>query len=235
MRTLALGWILATAACASASPGPADTARAWAQSLREGDARAAWQLLSTQAREGMTFEQFERTLRERPEEVRAAAQTYGAVLSDDGVTARLELQDGEAIALRSEGGRWRLDPAALDFYPQHTPRQCLLSFVRALRRGRWEVLLRLAPRAVVARLESMAAREPGDGGARTAADVLREAWSERGADEVAQMAEQLQLAIDRGRPIEVAGERATLSYGPGVRSTARLVREDGLWRVEDPE
>lgn len=236
MRPLALCLLLGTMTCATSSPGPSDTMRAYAAALREGDARGAWLLLSTRAREGMSFEQFERALRERPDDVRALAERYAAAGSDDGVTARLELPSGESLTLRSENGRWRLDPAALDFYPQSTPRQCLLSFVRALRRERWEVLLRLAPRAVVARMEAMAAREPADGGApRTAEDVLRAAWSGRAADEVSQMTEQLQQALERGRPIEVMGERATMTYGSGALSTARLVREEGLWRVEDPE
>lgn len=236
MRTLVPLLLLGVSACGASSPGPADTLRAYGASLREGDARAAWQLLSSRAREGTTFEQFERTLRAHAGEARALGASYASVASDDGATARLELPDGEALTMRVEGGRWRLDPAALDFYPQDTPRQCLLSFVRALRRERWEVLLRLAPRDVAAQLEARAAAAPAEGSApRTAADVLRAAWTGRAADEVSHMASELAQALERGRPIEVMGERATMTYGPGAQSTARLVREDGRWRVEHPE
>jgi len=235
-RPIAMALLMLSVSCATAAPGPADTARAYAEALREGNAADAWQLLSRSAREAMTFEQFERSLRDRPDEVRALASAWSAVTSDDGVTARLELPDGDTLTLRSEGGRWRLDPAALDFYPQSTPRQTLRSFARALRRGRWEVLLRMAPRAVTARLEGLAARGDADGGtARSAADVLREAWSGREADAVAHTAEQIEQALERGRAIEVAGERATMTYGPSAGSIARLVREGGLWRVEHSE
>ncbi len=42
----------------------------------------------------------------------------------------------------------------------------------------------------------------------------------------------LQADLDRGRPIEVVGDRATMTYG-ATQHVARLVREDGLWKVED--
>lgn len=231
MRSLLAFTLLSALSCVTAAPGPADTARAYAEALREGRAVEAWRLLSRSAREGMSFERFEASLRERPDEVRALASTFGAVTSDDGVTARLELPDGEAITLRSEGGRWRLDPAALDFYPQHTPRQTLRSYVRAFRRARWEVLLGLASRSVRTRLAGMAA--PAEGAdARTAADVLRDEWSGSEADQVSQRVDAMDQAVTRGFPIEVMGERATMSYGPGASLIARLVREDGRWFIE---
>lgn len=232
MRKILSLLVLGAVACGASSPTPVDTLRAYGASLREGDARTAWSLLSSQAREGMTFEAFEALLRAHASEARALGGAYEAVAGDEGVTARLELGDGEALSLRVEGGRWRLDPAALDFYPQHTPRQALRSFVRALRRERWEVLLRLAPRSVLAQLEARAA-EGGTGG--TAAEVLRTAWTGRAADEVSAMATALSEALERGRPIEAMGERATMTYGPGAQRVARLVREDGRWCVEQTE
>lgn len=222
--------LLATLACVTAAPGPADTTRAYAEALREGRTVDAWRLLSLSAREGMSYEQFERSVRERPDEVRALAESLGAVRSDDGVTARLDLPDGETISLRSEGGRWRLDPAALDFYPQNTPRQTLRSFVRAFRRGRWPVLVGLASREVRARLEGLAST--ADAGAqRSAAEALREAWSGAEASATAQRVDDMDHALTRGYPIEVMGERATMTYGAGAECVARLVREEGRWFI----
>ncbi len=119
-----------------------------------------------------------------------------------------------------EGGRWRLDPAALEFYGQHTPRQALRSFVRALVRQRWDVLLHLAPRRIAARMTP---------------DSLRAAWTGRAADDVQSMLDGMRVALDRGAPVEEAGDRATFTYGPGGRSSAQLLREDGRWTLERTE
>ena len=232
MRTTLALCLLTATSCASLAPGPSETARAYADALREGRSIDAWRLLSTPAREGMTFEAFEAALRQRPDEVRALADTFAAARSDDGATASLELPDGERITLRSERGQWRLDPSALDFYPQNTPRQTLRAFVRAYRRGRWEVLLGLATRDVRDRLARMASEPAPDGGAaRTPVEVLRDAWTAQSAA-VSQNVDALDRALTRGYEVEVAGERATMTYGASRELVARLVREDGRWFIE---
>lgn len=231
MRTILALCLLTATSCASLAPGPSETARAYADALREGRSIDAWRLLSTTARESMTFDAFEAALRARPDDVRALADTFAAARSDDGATASLELPDGERVTLRSERGQWRLDPSALDFYPQNTPRQTLRAFVRAYRRGRWEVLLGLATRDVRDRLARMAAEGAPDGGASTPEALLQARWTVQ-SNEVSQGVDALDQALTRGYPIEVAGERATLSYGGGLSRVARLVREDGRWFIE---
>ena len=62
--------------------------------------------------------------------------------------------------------------------------------------------------------------------------MLREAWTGAEADEVSRRADAMDQALTRGYTIEVAGERATMSYGPGAQFVARLVREDGRWCIE---
>lgn len=224
--------MLVTLSCAGAPSSPSETARAYAAALREGRTIDAWRLLSRSAREGVTFERFEETLRAQPAEVRAMAERFEAVSGDEGATARLALPEGEVLTLRSEAGRWRLDPSALDFYAQHTPRQTLRAFVQAYRRGRWDVLLGLATDGVRRRIEAIASRVEDGGAPRSAVEVLRESWSGEQADQVAQRVDALAQALERGHPIEVLGERATMTYGVGARLIARLVREDGRWHIE---
>src|SRR5207245_1314506 len=108
----------------------------------------AWQLLSTDARRALPYEDFDRAARAHPDEVRGLIDTYSRVDPRAPVTARLDLEGAEPVTLVYEGGAWRLDPSALEFYGQRTPRQCLRAFVRALERQRWDVLVRLAPRRV---------------------------------------------------------------------------------------
>ncbi len=227
--------LLAVSACGAAQPTPVDTLASYREALREGRLADAYRMLSTNARTLIPYERYEEMARRYPDELREAITAFGELSPGAPVTARMELASGEVITLVEEGGRWRIDPSTLEFYGQHTPSQALRSFTRALARERWEVLVRLAPRRVVERLESMARESPGDGGAVTAAEALRRAWTGPDAEGAQNLLRRMRDALDRGRPIEVVGDRASMSYGTGNQSLARLVREDGLWRVEEPE
>ncbi len=227
-RTLLLLGTLA--GCATRPSGPVDALQSYAEALRDGRMRDAWGLLSTAARTAMSFERFEATAREHPDELAEAIRTYGELQPEAPVTARLELASGEALTLIEEGGRWRLDPSALDFYGQHTPAQTLRSYARALERGRWDVLLRMAPRAVADAIAQSAAAAH-----ETPEQQLQRAFGGADAARAQGVVARLREALERGRLIEVAGDRATMAYGRGGERLARLVREDGRWRVEEPE
>ncbi len=211
--------LLALVGCASARQAPFDVVQSYHDALREGRIAEAYQLLSSEARRVISFEEFDRTSRENPDEVRETVRWLDQVDPSAPVSARLDLGNGEGVTLIDEGGGWRLDPSVLDFYGQRSPRQAVRSFTRALDRRRWDVLLRFAPRRVADQLT---------------AERLREAW-ERGsdADDVQRMLAALRQSTER--PIELSGERATMTYGFGNRFTMQLVREDGVWKVEDPD
>ncbi|MFO0604155.1 MAG: hypothetical protein U0324_13320 [Polyangiales bacterium] len=230
-QSLAILLLLAASSCQATAPGPVDAVAAYAAALRDGRHADAWRMLSASAREALPYDAFERAARERPEELRDAITAYERVDPQVPVAAQLELASGDRVRLLYEDGAWRIDPSALEFYGQHTPRQALQSFARAVEASRWDVLLRLAPRAVA---EQLRAGGPGpDGGApRGAEQLLRDAWTGEGAEGDRAMLRLLQADLDRGRPIEVAGDRATMTYG-ATQHVARLVREDGLWKVED--
>lgn len=232
--TLPLLILCALVGCRATATGPVDTVAAYAQALRDGRYPDAWRMLSVTARQSLPYDDFERAARERPEELRDAITAYERVDTQVPITAHLELASGDPVALLFEDGEWRIDPSALEFYGQHTPRQALQSFARAVERERWDVLLRLAPRAVGEQLRASAA-EPGDSGAaRTAEGILRDAWTGPVAERDRQILGHLRQALERSRPIELSGARATMSYGPTNQYVARLVREDGLWKIEDP-
>ncbi|MBI5513020.1 MAG: hypothetical protein HY909_04585 [Deltaproteobacteria bacterium] len=232
MRRIVL-LVVVLGGCATAQPSPPDVVAGYASALREGRLIDAWRTLSAEAREALPYEDFARTVREHPEEARDAVEALSRVDPRGEVTATLDLDSGETLTLTLEGGQWRLDPSALEFYGQGTPRQALRSFVRALERQRWDVLLRLAPRSVAEALASPP--EGATGPVPSAAERLREAWSGREADAVQHTLTRLLEALNNRRPIEVVGDRATMVYGPGGQAQALLVREDGRWKVERTE
>jgi hypothetical protein len=209
----------ALVACSAGRQAPFDVVQSYHSALRESRYSDAYSLLSSDARRTLSYDDFERVARDNPDEVRETVRWLEQVDPNAPVTARLDLGNGENVQLVEEGGGWRLDPAVLDFYGQRSPRQCVRSFTRALDRRRWDVLVRFAPRRVA---ESLTA------------DQLRDAWERGGdADDVQRMLTALRQSTER--PIEVSGDRATMTYGVGNRFTMQLVREDGVWKVEDPD
>ncbi len=182
-------------------------------------------MLSSPGRAAFPYERFEAAAQAHPEEVAEAIRAYGAVEPDAPATARLALGNGDALTLVQEGGRWRLDPSSLTFYAQDTPERALRSFVRAVERSRWDVLVALAPQQVAAELTA-------DGGTAGAEARLRSSWGGPDAGRVTALARRMRDAMDRGAALEVSGDRATMAFGRGGQSLVRLAREDGRWRVD---
>jgi hypothetical protein len=130
--------------------------------------------------------------------------------------ARMRMGEGEVIDVRAtEGGRWSFASDPTDFYGQSTPRETLRSFVRASRLGRWDVLLRLAPRRYRMGLSE---------------DDLRHAWTD--GEEAALLAERRdRLAQSLDRAIRADAHQAIMAIGN--RQFARLERERDRWVVVD--
>ena len=113
-----------------------------------------------------------------------------------------------------ENGVWKVDSSAIDLYAQDTPRHAVQGFVRALERKRYDVILRFVPDAHKEGLD---------------AEKLRAAWDGHDKDEIAQVLASLKQVLPTAK-IEETGGHATLPYGPG---TMQLVKEHGVWKIED--
>lgn len=138
------------AACSSGGigqQGPSDTLHAYSQALADGRVEEAYRLLSDDAKRGMSLEAFRRAVVENPQETQEIARAIARPTADPIVTATVVLPSGEELQLLYEGGRWRIDAAAVDLYGQATPRQALVGFLRAFERKRYDVLMRYVPDA----------------------------------------------------------------------------------------
>src|SRR5262249_35838476 len=83
------------------------------------------------------------------------AQAIARPSSDPVVTATVTVPNGDELQLVYEGGRWRVDAAAVDLYGQATPRQALMGFLRAFDRKRYDVILRYVPDAEIEGISSL--------------------------------------------------------------------------------
>jgi hypothetical protein len=204
-------------ACAAGQhPGgdPQAVLRAYAVALRDGRADDAYRLLSDEARRGISIEAFRRMISDDPEGVREIGRSLERPTAPPIVTATVTGPSGQELNLVLENGAWRVDGTTIDLYAQDTPRHAIQGFVRAIERKRYDVVMRYVPEAHKEGLD---------------APKLLSAWEGHEKDEIAQVVAALKQALPGGQ-IEETGDRATMPYGAG---TIQLVREHGLWKIEN--
>jgi hypothetical protein len=208
---------LAGTACSGAQRpdgDPQSVLKAYARALEEGRAEDAYRMLSDEARRGISLEAFRRLLKDSPDEVKEIGRALARPTAPPVVTATVTGPSGQELHLVLEGGAWRVEATAIDLYAQDTPRHAVQGFVRALERKRYDVILRYVPDAHKEGLDPA---------------KLKAAWEGHDKEEMDQVLSALKQALPTAT-IEETGERATLPYGAG---TLQLVRERGLWKIED--
>ncbi|MGD8863191.1 MAG: hypothetical protein PVI30_24465 [Myxococcales bacterium] len=220
-RALACGLLLgcAVAGCRSAQPPPPTpeaTVMRFSRALNQGQLKEAYGLMSREYRQRVSFERFEQQLKENPEETIEMGNALGRVHGEAEQQAVLRYGDDQEMRLERESGGWAIATPVVDFYDQSNPRAALRSFVRAMERKRYDVVMRLVPDADKEGITT---------------ERMAEAWSGDGREEVERMLESLRNHMEA--PIEVTGNRATMPYGD--RTRVQFVREDGVWKIEDPE
>ncbi len=208
---------LAGLGCSGAQhPGgdPQSVLHAYARALEDGRPDDAYRLLSDEARRGVSLEAFRRMVKDDAEGVREIGRALERPTAAPVVTATVTSPSGQELHLVLEEGTWRVDASTIDLYAQDTPRHTIQGFVRAVERKRYDVLMRYVPDAHKEGLDTA---------------KLRDAWEGHEKEEIGQVIAALKQALPAAT-IEETGERASMPYGPG---TMQLVREHGLWKIEN--
>lgn len=208
----------AVAGCAHRAESPTDTLTAFGAAVEKKDYAAAYALTSAELRQRVPFETFKATLEAGGEEAQALGRRLRVGALKVPLHAEVDVDLGEKLPLVYEGGRWRVDGQPFETWSQKTPRAALLSFVRALSRHRYDVALRLVPNRY----------RPG-----LSAEKLRDYWEGDKKAENGQLLDRLRAAVAAGTPIVELGDEAHMPYGD--RYEVRFVREDGAWKIEDPD
>lgn len=207
--------VVCALACAHQPEGPAATVQQFGAALGRGDLRAAYALTSADFQKRNPYEAFAAGLGANAGDTSALGKRIGERAAHIPARVEVQLAPGEVLALVLEAGRWRVDGPMPEPWGQRTPRAALRTFVRALGERRYDVVLRLVPRRHRADLT---------------ADKLRQYW-EAHKEEARGLLSRLQAAI--GAPIVESGDEAHMPYGP--EQEVVFVREDGVWRIEDPD
>lgn len=206
---------LAVTGCgAPKAEDPHSVLRSYARALDEGRSDDAYRMLSEEARRGISLDAFRRMVKDNPEEVRDIAKALARPTATPVVTATVTGGNGQELSLVLEGGVWKVEATAVDLYAQDTPRHAIQGFVRAVERKRYDVVLKFVPDSHKEGLD---------------AAKLKAAWEGHDKEEIDQVVAALRQALPTAS-IEETGDRATMAHGAG---TMQLVRERGLWKIED--
>lgn len=217
--TLGVAISICAAGCGGSSPSPEATLARFAEALRARRYEEAYDLMDSRYRDRTSFELFRARLEESPTEAGETAESLSQVMAPAREEATIAVSIGpeeHEVRLVRESGAWRVATALVDFYDQSTPRSSLRSFVRAMERRRYDVVLRFVPDA------------DAEG---VTPETMQRAWEGDGREEIERLLSNLREAIDN--PIEEVGDRATMPYAG--RFSVRFVRERGAWKIDDPD
>lgn len=201
---------------ATTSNRPEDVLRAYAEAVSARDYDRAYRLMSDAFRKRYDRKEFVRLLQENPDEIEGTMKQLRQRAASVQVEARVEYGESENLKLVVEDGTWKIASDPLDFYGQRTPAEALRSFVRALERKRYDIVLRFVPSKWA---DAMTV------------DKLRQEWEGNKRDEVGTLIKNLKANLHA--PIHESGDTASMPYGD--KYEVRFVREDGLWKIEDPD
>ncbi len=217
MRSLLLLLAAATACGSASAERPLSAVDTYVAALRAGDYGRAYELMSASYRRGHSKDEFVKMMKDSPEEVKQTAERLSADGRKVGVSAKFIYDDlRDELPLVYEGGNWRIASDPLEFYPQDTPAHALRSFIRAVELKRYDVLLRFVPNQWRAEMTEAKVREQFEGDRK---------------DDIARMMRLLTANLDN--PIDVEGDKARMPYGD--RYEVKFVKEDGVWKIKDPD
>ena len=217
-------WLLAcmisvsAMSCAGIGGGqsPESTVRSFSRALRDGRASDAYALMSQSYRARVSLADFEAYLNDFPDESRQTARALSRRRGPARQEASLTFGDGDELRLVRDGRTWAIATDVVNYYDRSSPRAALRSLIRAMERRRYDVVLTLIPRAEREGMSESSLRDVAEG---------------EGREELERLIAALRAAIDN--PIEEVGNRATMPYGERFRVV--FLREDGLWKISDPD
>ena len=220
MARLSFFWFSAflTVACATGSTSqPLAAIDEYADALHGNDYGRAYNLMSERYRREHSREDFIRMMKESPEEARVTASKLKVGRRRVEVEARFRYNDlGDELMLVLERGEWKISNDPVNFYPQDTPQNALRSFIRAHDNKRWEIVMRLIPNRW---------RE------EMTVEKVRDHFEGKRKEEVQQMMRLLRA--NQENTIEQQGDSARMQYGE--KYEVRFVKEEGVWKIDDPD
>lgn len=201
-----------SASCRRTIQGPHDTVKAYVLAIKHDDIDRAYSLLSGSLKQQSSRGQFALNVKQAGKKNRQALELLLQNPDRIEITAKVDLGYGEILVLRKEREGWRIVSDPFSFYEQKTPREALRSFIRALERKRYEVIIRFAPRKWRRRMDI---------------EDLKDLYEGENAKKTKILISKLKKSQDNH--IEISGDKAVMLYGDNQQVS--FVREEGVWKI----
>jgi len=210
-------FVLVSLVSGCAGSSPQSTLDAYANAVEEGNAKEAYALLGEDYHERVPFETFaERFEKQRMANGDRIADTLRSAADEASyVDARLPFSEFDALEMSLGDDGWQIESGLFNFYGQRTPRESLHSFIKAVERRKYDVLLEFVPAAYAATMTPETIREQFEADPAT-------------IDEMIALLRQSKDGL-----IQSQGSRAWMEYGGKYRID--FVKENGAWKIEDPD
>jgi len=206
---VAVALLIGCGGAAKHEPRATTGVRAYVEALRADDARAAWNLLSEQARSGMTFDEFQSAWRQSTaERKRQAAEMEEGLKGEPDVaeTAQVTYPDGKVVSLHHDEGTWRLDSGLVSRTVAHSPLDAIDIFADAVDRRDFNSVM------------TILTERRRDGINRFVSDFASSLRKQKSAEGISFMGKN----------------RAELKWDEnGMQYKVILIRENDEWRVDD--
>lgn len=209
--------LLGLALACAAPDTPMRAYRRWLDHLAAGRIAQAYRMMTPEFQKGCDLGCFGRVTRQSEARIKEAQRQAQGPMT---LELRTELGAGaDTLTLvrqetsQSRPAPWRISGDPLDFYPQDTAPRALRSFLRLVEARRYDLMSGFVPESLRPRLSAESLRERWEGPER--ANLLRQIAAVR-------------AHVDQ--PMVYEGSTARLPVGEGRE--ARLVLEEGLWRLE---
>lgn len=195
---------------------PQQVLKEYVAALKAGDHDRAYGMTSVSFRKRHSRKEFSRLLKQNKSGLKESLRLLSGGAIKTQVQAVVNYGAGETLKLEVEKGRWMIASDPSDLYSQSTPQDALRSFVRAIERKRYDIVLRFVPAKWA---DSMTVEK------------LKKQWEGGQRGEVTALLKLLRENLKA--PIHHSGDRASMPYGE--KSEVRFVLEEGVWKIEDPD
>ncbi|MEL6177354.1 MAG: hypothetical protein AAFS10_00305 [Myxococcota bacterium] len=208
-----LALFVVVSACGSTTPQ--DTLSLYATAIDRDQPELAWSLLSPEVREQTDYDTFVLNWERYKKQMAPIINSMrSSARSPARVRAKVEYSDYDTLQLRLTKDGWKITDGLFRFYAQDTPRQTVISFVRAMEGRRFDIVMRFIPSEYAQHMTP---------------DDLK-ADFERRPDEINEMIDALKANMYN--PIQTRKDHAYMQYG---EREITLVLEGDVWKVEDPD
>ena len=195
--------------CSGGAATPQKALNSYADAVSAGNGSDAYDLMSATYKETVKKSDFNHDF---PKSEKAAEPLRKATSEGANIASSYPFTSFDTVTLQLSNDGWKITSGLFHFYGQRNPREALVSFLKAVERKKYKLLLQFIPAAY--------AKEMNE-------EMIKMQFEEN-PDEMKLVLEKLKNNIEN--QIVVQGDQAYMTYGD---AQVNFIKEQGVWKIED--